>query len=130
GGHGPYHAGRPPELRPSVPAAGVPVAPSGIEPSPASPVGTFAASQCTKSRASGSRTVSAMALVSAGAPLQASGGETSPPSHVYLTGMPPPSANAQLVTCMTPMLPPLEVAPPGPQAASVRAATRSAARKA
>src|SRR2546429_7507349 len=44
--------------------------------------------------ASGSSAISAKLTVPAGAPLQASGGETSAPSHVYLAGTAAPSAKA------------------------------------
>src|SRR5207237_3104414 len=48
--------------------------------------------------ASGSSAISAKLTVPAGAPLQASGGETSAPSHVYLTGTADPSVKAVLVS--------------------------------
>src|SRR5215218_2432441 len=48
--------------------------------------------------ASGSSTIIASDTVPSGTPLQASGGETSSPSHVYLRGIGCPCWNAELVS--------------------------------
>src|SRR2546430_14610604 len=62
--------------------------------------GRLYSTQCTHvpAGASGSSAISAKLTVPAGAPLQASGGETSAPSHVYLEGTADPSVKAVLVS--------------------------------
>src|SRR6476646_6263725 len=48
--------------------------------------------------ASGSSTTNARLAVPAGGPAHCSGGEWSPPSHVYIRGIACPAANAELIS--------------------------------